>query len=880
MWRGRLFFLCLALALLSGCAPGGPVAEAGADAQLPADKLIAITFDDGPRRNTTERLLDGLQERGASATFFLIGKQIEGNEDLVRRMQAEGHQVGSHTWNHVRLQGISRETLQREVGRTEETLEALLGGGPYWLRPPYGAVDAADRELLQVPMIKWSIDPRDWEKLNTAQVKAAVLENAAPNQIILLHDIYDTSVDAALEIVDTLQGEGYRFVTVQELLDEYDGKFGNTPGCQTTEDPAQDTLFAAQQHSHYLYIDLKTTSTVSPHLFGHNLEHTRASIMDGLSAQMIRNRKFAGAAARNGVALDWEGIGECVYFANEHRLPGSNANEAYVCHYAHNGMWRRNECQSQMIQNPIPNQVSGIRQKDLFLQKDRSYPFAVVVKVQQPLDVRVALTNADGTQIYAETVFPVQPVLAKEDAQEEVDEWQRFETILTPGVDDAHAVISITYTEQAQLLIGAVSMMPDNHFHTMRRDTVEKLKEIGVRLLRWPGGNFAGEYRWQDMFLHPDRRAPMEGYMENETQPFTHGYDMHEIDTDDFIALCREIGAEPFLTINAAWDSPEVCAAWVEYCNGPAESKYGRLRAQRGHQEPYNVKWWSLGNEMGYGHMEGANTPDGYASLVETHARAMLKVTPDLKFVSSGPYPNQEWVDVSIKKLAPIAPYVSLHTYNSVHWDFTSPEGMERCYNEMIRMPIHNLGILRRLHDMLPEKTFISYDEWNLWKTWCRNPSSMEGIFTAQMLHMFMHESEKQRMPMACYFEPVNEGAMQVHPDHTELTATGQAFALLSRHAGGKLCTVDGVEDFEVVATIDDHHVLTLTMLNLNWQEETTYSLNKCGTILENKVLQAENLLPGTPFTENPLMIHVKDDIIKAKLPPRSVACISISLVE
>lgn len=130
--------------------------------------------------------------------------------------------------------------------------------------------------------------------------------------------------------------------------------------------------------------------------------------------------------------------------------------------------------------------------------------------------------------------------------------------------------------------------------------------------------------------------------MENETQPFTHGYDMHEIDTDDFIALCREIGAEPFLTINAAWDSPEVCAAWVEYCNGPAESKYGRLRAQRGHQEPYNVKWWSLGNEMGYGHMEGANTPDGYASLVETHARAMLKVTPDLKFVSSGPYPNQE----------------------------------------------------------------------------------------------------------------------------------------------------------------------------------------------------------------------------------------------
>lgn len=107
MWRGRLFFLCLALALLSGCAPAALWRRLG---QMPSSrrtKLIAITFDDGPRRNTTERLLDGLQERGASATFFLIGKQIEGNEDLVRRMQAEGHQVGSHTWNHVRLQGVS-----------------------------------------------------------------------------------------------------------------------------------------------------------------------------------------------------------------------------------------------------------------------------------------------------------------------------------------------------------------------------------------------------------------------------------------------------------------------------------------------------------------------------------------------------------------------------------------------------------------------------------------------------------------------------------------------------------------------------------------------------------------------------------------------------
>ena len=219
MGRGRLFFLCISLALLSGCTPGGPAAEAGGDARIPEEKLIAITFDDGPRRETTERLLDGLEERDARATFFLIGRQIEGNEDLVERMQAEGHQVGSHTWSHTRLTGVSADTLRQEVGRTEEALEDLLGPGSYWLRPPYGAVDAADRDLIQTPMIKWSIDPRDWEKLDTAQVTAAVLKAAAPNQIILLHDIYPTSVDAAMAVVDALQGEGYRFVTVAELLE-------------------------------------------------------------------------------------------------------------------------------------------------------------------------------------------------------------------------------------------------------------------------------------------------------------------------------------------------------------------------------------------------------------------------------------------------------------------------------------------------------------------------------------------------------------------------------------------------------------------------------------------------------------------------------------
>lgn len=204
-------------ALAALCLPGSHAVPAEGGAEIPAgEKYVALTFDDGPRQGTTDRLLDGLKERGAKATFFLIGQQIEENSGLVTRMAEEGHQIGNHTWSHQRLDGIRPELAAREVEQTEEALEALLGGGKYWLRPPYGQVsEGAD---FGVPLVKWCVDPRDWESRNADKVTRAILDSVEPGSIILLHDIYPTSVDAALRVVDQLQAEGYWFVTVEELL--------------------------------------------------------------------------------------------------------------------------------------------------------------------------------------------------------------------------------------------------------------------------------------------------------------------------------------------------------------------------------------------------------------------------------------------------------------------------------------------------------------------------------------------------------------------------------------------------------------------------------------------------------------------------------------
>ena len=183
-----------------------------------ASKLIAFTFDDGPHRGSTDRLLDGLRERGAKGTFFLVGQEIDEARDLVERMRDEGHQIGNHTWGHKRLDELSPDEIAQEIGKTDALLKTVAGDGEYWLRPPYGFLRTGTEHLVGVPVVKWSVDPRDWESRNTSQIIRAVTDAVQPGSIVLLHDIYPTSVDAALQLIDALSADGYQFVTVEELL--------------------------------------------------------------------------------------------------------------------------------------------------------------------------------------------------------------------------------------------------------------------------------------------------------------------------------------------------------------------------------------------------------------------------------------------------------------------------------------------------------------------------------------------------------------------------------------------------------------------------------------------------------------------------------------
>jgi len=185
------------------------------------EKLLALTFDDGPSSSVTPKLLDGLAERGVHATFFLIGNRIEGNEALVTRMESEGHQVGIHTYSHVAITGLTQTQFYRQIGRTRELLTSILGEESFPLRPPYGFVDKNVIQWSNAPIILWSVDPKDWSDHNVQRIASVMINQASPGDIILLHDIFSSTVEATLTAVDELLRQGYYFVTVEELFSAY-----------------------------------------------------------------------------------------------------------------------------------------------------------------------------------------------------------------------------------------------------------------------------------------------------------------------------------------------------------------------------------------------------------------------------------------------------------------------------------------------------------------------------------------------------------------------------------------------------------------------------------------------------------------------------------
>lgn len=182
----------------------------------PNKKMVALTFDDGPGRYTMT-LLKALEKYNAKATFFLVGQNISSYPSTIKKMYNIGCELGNHTYDHSRLTNLSTSQIQSQISRTNSAIRSVTGHNATVMRPPYGSYNSRVLSAVGMPALFWSIDTRDWETLSVSSSVSHVKRNVRDGSIILMHDIYSSSVQAAAELIPWLQQQGYQLVTVSEM---------------------------------------------------------------------------------------------------------------------------------------------------------------------------------------------------------------------------------------------------------------------------------------------------------------------------------------------------------------------------------------------------------------------------------------------------------------------------------------------------------------------------------------------------------------------------------------------------------------------------------------------------------------------------------------
>jgi len=322
---------------------------------------------------------------------------------------------------------------------------------------------------------------------------------------------------------------------------------------------------------------------ISPMLYGQFIEYMFEGIKGGLHAELLRNRGFEGPPSAIGLSQHWE------------RYP-DDRNDDYGLSFA----WDARQAYPASPRDGSPGGHSlridlkpavvarhGVYQPRIPVRPDVGYQVSFWIRSGGFKGrVGVALeADASGGRVYDERTAEIGPAASG---------WQRCQFTLTPRVADPLARLAILFDGAGTLWIDQVSLMPADAADGVRADVLQKVKDLAPAFIRWPGGNVAQDYHWRWGIGPRDARPTWVNLSwKHEIEPGDFG-------TGELIRFARNVGAEPSITINVEGRGATVAeaAAWVEYCNGPADSEQGRARAENGHPDPYRIKYWEIGNEI------------------------------------------------------------------------------------------------------------------------------------------------------------------------------------------------------------------------------------------------------------------------------------------
>jgi len=381
----------------------------------------------------------------------------------------------------------------------------------------------------------------------------------------------------------------------------------------------------------------KTFAPINPNVYGLFIEHIGGLVYSGVWAEMIDDRKFyypvtsedpapagrsegapgqpgerggrAGRGGRGGrggfggVARRWSPIGpaESITMDAQHAFVGDHSPAIALS----------------------SSEPRGVRQAGLVLAQGKAYAGRIILAGDSSAQVLVSLVWGTGaTDRQNLTITQLTGTYAK------------FPLSFKCPVDAADGKIEITATGTGTVRIGAVSLMPADNLQGFRPDAIAVLKSLRSGVYRFPGGNFVSAHEWRNAIGDPDRRPPT-------WDPVRRSPQVNDIGTDEFMTLCKLIGVEPYITVNAGTGDAWSAAQYVEYTNGAVSTPMGRQRAANGHPEPYHVKLWGIGNEMwGLTYQYGAMTLTQFEFKHNEFAKAMRKVDPTLTLLASGAMPD------------------------------------------------------------------------------------------------------------------------------------------------------------------------------------------------------------------------------------------------
>jgi alpha-N-arabinofuranosidase len=568
--------------------------------------------------------------------------------------------------------------------------------------------------------------------------------------------------------------------------------------------PLRPAIAANQKH---VVIDTSETGEpISKYIYGQFIEHLGRCIYGGIWAEMLEDRKFYYP-----ITADYNPYHPVRNIPKDSPYQVVGASPWQIVGQADSViMVKKDSFVGE--HTPLIQPDSGIRQLDLGLVKNKQYVGYIYLKAQQQsANVTISLIWGDNPNDQDSIQFTVSD-----------SKYVKYPFRFTAGADTIKGKLEIKVADRA-CFVGTVSLMPADNIDGMRADTFAVLKELNAPMYRWPGGNFVSGYDWRDGIGDRDKRPP-------RTNPAWTGVEHNDFGFHEFIHFCRLLKAEPLVTVNTGFGDAYSAAAQLEYANGSTDTLMGALRAKNGDQEPFDVRYWAIGNEMWGRWQLGYMSLQHYVLKHNWVVDKMREVDPDIVPIASGN--AGRWSEGLLRDCADHIDLIAEHFYCQ-----EKPNLIEHIAQiaENIKQKVEFHKKLREKLDSLKGKDIkIAMTEWNYWYgpyvfgELGTRYFHKDGLGIAKGLHEYFRNSDI--IFLANYAQTVNViGCIKASKTAAAFETTGLVLKLYRNNFGTLPVAVTGdTAPIDVSAALTtDHKALTIGVVNPTEQEcELAIDLN------------------------------------------------------